>query len=406
MNSSAFVFGTDLLHEGYDTVLGALQDRAGVDDVALSATYHNARDVFPHNPQYHIYRHEGDIAWFKPDKASYKSGLIPQASADMRDGDVLSELCDHANRRSMSVTAWTIFLHNSRLATQNPDCATRNVYGDPYLTDLCPANPRVRAYCRELAADISKYPVQRLFAESLHYRPFEHGEHHERYLIDIPKEARTLLSLCFCRHCQQSANTAGVAIDELADAVRIALASLWSDADAGLAGEPLLSKNANAELDAFVKVREKVVSSLLSEVREAMRAGGPTLGFMDHGGAMSKVMHGTSADDDVLLSSRKLGIDLPSIVAECDELCILGYTDTPERLATMLKRYSDVVADKIPVTVALRPLLPDCRSAGNLRAKMATVRAAGPDRVIFYHYAMMPLPRLDWIKRALADELG
>lgn len=406
MKSSVFVFGTDLLHEGLEAVLGGLQDRAGVDDVALSVNYHHARDVFPHNPRYRIYRHEGDIAWFRPNETAYKSGLVPQVSSDMADGDMLAELCEHAHRRSMGVTAWTIFLHNSRLASRNPDCATRNVYGDPYLTDLCPANPRVRAFCRELAADISRYPVQRLFAESLHYRPLEHGEHHERYLIDIPKEARTLLSLCFCRHCRQAAIAAGVAIDELAIAVQKALAPLWNDTNALIAAEPLLSQSAKAELAAFVKVREKVVSSLVGEVRGAMRADGPTLGFMDHGGAMSKVMHGTDADEDVLLLSRKLGIDVPSVVAECDELCVLGYTDTPERLARMLKRYNEVAGPKIPITVALRPLLPDCRSEDNLQAKMTAVRAAGLDRVVFYHYAMMPLPRLDWIGRALPRKHG
>ena len=110
----------------------------------------------------------------------------------------------------MPVTAWTIFTHNSVLATAHPDCATRNVYGDPYLTDLCPANPRVRAYCRELASDIAqRYPVQRLLAESLHYRPLEHGEHHERYLIPLPPEARTLTSLCFCPHCRVAGQRAG-----------------------------------------------------------------------------------------------------------------------------------------------------------------------------------------------------
>jgi hypothetical protein len=44
MKASMFVFGTDLVHEGFDTVLGNLADRAGVQAVSLSATYHNARD--------------------------------------------------------------------------------------------------------------------------------------------------------------------------------------------------------------------------------------------------------------------------------------------------------------------------------------------------------------------------
>src|ERR1700757_2077964 len=138
LEASAFVFGTDLLGEGFDAVLGNLRERGGLDGVSLSATYHDARDVFPHNPRYHVHRHEGDVAWFAPQLRRYESGLVPRMARATDGADVLSELCTRANRRGMSVDAWTIFLHNSLLASEHPDCATRNVYGDPYLTDLCP----------------------------------------------------------------------------------------------------------------------------------------------------------------------------------------------------------------------------------------------------------------------------
>lgn len=74
MKASMFVFGTDLVHEGYDNVLGNLADRAGVQAVSVSATYHNARDVFPHNPVHRVYRHEGDISWFVPRAAPIPPG--------------------------------------------------------------------------------------------------------------------------------------------------------------------------------------------------------------------------------------------------------------------------------------------------------------------------------------------
>ena len=54
------------------------------------------------------------------------------------------------------------------------------------------------------------------------------------------------------------------------------------------------------------------------------------------------------------------------------------------------------------MSVALRPLLPDCRLEENFAAKVAVARAAGAGGIDFYHYAMMPLNRLDWIRRALA----
>lgn len=403
LKSSAFVFGTDLLGEGFGTVLDNLRERGGMDGVALSATYHDARDVFPHNPRWHVHRHEGDVAWFVPQAGRYASGLAPRMASACGGEDVLAQLCRQAERRGMAVDAWTIFLHNSQLATANPECATRNVYGDPYLSDLCPANPRVRAYSRELARDLARYPVRRLLAESLHYRPLEHGEHHERYLIHLPREARTLLSLCFCEHCRAAARRGGVAVERLAAAVREALEPVWqgrlSPSDSGA----LLGEGARADLAAFVDVRLQVVASLVAEVREAMAGSGVALSFIDHAGAMSHVMAGTSADDEVTESSRKLGVDVAAVAAVCDEVSVLGYVDTPQRLRALLDSYTRVLGEGSAYSVMLRPLVPDCSSAENLRAKLAAVATSPAASVGFYHYAMMPLNRLDWIRDAVAQ---
>jgi hypothetical protein len=400
--SSTFVFGTDLLDEGFDAVLDALQRRGQVDGIALSATYHDARDVFPHNPRRHVFRNEGDVAWFLPDRAHYASGLVPREAAAAGGADVLGELCRRAQARDMPVTAWTIFLHNSVLATAHPDCATRNVYGDPYLTDLCPANPRVRAHCRELASDIARrYPVRRLLAESLHYRPLEHGEHHERYLIPLPAEARMLMSLCFCEHCRRAGEQAGVDVGALAGAVRDALQPVWDGSITLPHERALLEGPALAALEAYVRVRTAIVAGLVGEVREAIAGSGVALAFIDHAGAMSHVMHGTGADDEVTLASRRLGIDPAAVAARSDEYAVLGYVDTPQRLQALLASYRRALGDGAALGVALRPLLPDCQHEENLAAKLAAVQAAGAQSVDFYHYAMMPMNRLDWIARAL-----
>ncbi len=398
------VFGTDLLGEGYEAVLDNVQERAGVGAVSLAATYHDARDVFPHHPKFHVYRHEGDVAWFVPEPARYASGLQPRLAAAADGADVLSQLCDRAARRGLGVDAWTIFLHNSQLATAHPDCATRNAYGDPYFSDLCPANPRVRAYCRELAGDLARYPVRRLLAESLHYRPFEHGEHHERYLIDLPPEARTLLSLCFCRHCRGAGLVAGADPDRLAAAVRQALEPLWRGEVAPGHSGALLAPAVQPELTAYIDARMEVVSSLVAEVRDALSPAGIELSFIDHAGAMSHVMLGTSADDEVTVSSRKLGIELKAVAAVSDEICALGYVDTRERLEGILASYARALGRDAALSVMLRPLAPDSYDEGNFNGKVAAVLASPARGIGFYHYAMMPLNRLDWIARALGRD--
>lgn len=402
MTASVFVFGTDLVHEGTSAVLDALQARAGATDVILSATYHDARDVFPHNPRFRVYRHEGDIAWFRAQPELYDAGFAPKLADAAEGSDVLAGLCAEAQPRGMSVSAWAIYLHNSRLATARPDCATRNVYGDPYLSDLCPANPAVRRYCRDLTRDIARYPVARLLAESLHYRTLEHGEHHERYLIDIPPWARGLMSICFCSHCRAAGDAAGVDTEALARHIRDALEPVWQGQPPGTL-PPGLEGAAAEMLERFQEVRRAVVTSLVAEVRDALAPSGIALSFIDHGGAMSHVLPGLDADADVIAAAGILGIDPKAVAAECDEYSVLGYTGTAERLAKQIGRYRETLGEGARIALALRPLAVDCRNPQNLREKVGTARAAGIERLAFYHYAMMPLSRLDWIGEALAE---
>lgn len=399
MQASAFIFGTDWLDEGGDVVLDNLQRRGGLNGVAFSANYHDARDVFAHNPKRHVFRNEGDVAWFPVEPARYPSGLVARQAQAADGADVLADVCRQAHARGMDVAAWTIFTHNSVLAEAHPDCATRNVYGDAYLTDLCPANPRVRAYCCELAADVARRPVQQVLAESLHYRPLEHGEHHERYLIPLPLDARMLLSLCFCTHCRSAATRAGVDVEGLAQAARAALQPAWD----GLVrpGQAMLDDALRAQVDAYVEVRCATVTSLVKEVRESLAASGVQLTFVDHAGTMAHVMHGLTPDDDVLAASRRLGIAPTAVAAVADRYCILGYQDSPERVAAVLARYRAVLGDGARLALALRPLLPDCSDADNLAQKIRHAQAVGVEAVDFYHYAMMPLNRLDWIRNGL-----
>ncbi len=399
MRTSAFIFGTDLIDEGAGLVLDRLQ-AAGLNSVSFSANYHDARDVFPHNPKRRVFRNEGDVQWFPVDPANHPSGLVPRQAAAAQGADVLATVCEQASARGMEVSAWTIFTHNSGLAAAHPDCATHNVYGDTYLTDLCPAHPRVRAYCIELARAVVRRPVKRLLIESLHYRPLEHGEHHERYLIPLPLEARMLMSLCFCRHCQAAATGAGVDVPALADAARRALQPVWDGQFRP--GQPLpLDGPDQAGLALYVQARRETVTRLVAEVQEAVAPSGAAITYVDHAGAMSHQMHGLGPDDDVLDASRRLAIDPAAIAGAVDELCVLGYRDTPQRLAAVLARYREAVGPKARLSVALRPLLPDCQDADNLAAKLQIAAEAGVAAVEFYHYAMMPLNRLAWISEGL-----
>jgi hypothetical protein len=89
------------------------------------------------------------------------------------------------------------------------------------------------------------------------------------------------------------------------------------------------------------------------------------------------------------------------VAAEANEFAALGYADSPDRVASILTAYRSVLGPETPLSCALRPLLPDCLNPADLAAKVAAARDAGVRRIDFYHYALAPLDRLDWIAAAL-----
>src|SRR3990172_2562407 len=100
MDTSIFAFATDLHDEGVEAVLDNVQHRAGLGGVTVAAVYHEARDVFPHNPVRKLRFLEGGVTYFRPDPARYRGLAIqPRVSALAREVDAVAELCDAAERR-------------------------------------------------------------------------------------------------------------------------------------------------------------------------------------------------------------------------------------------------------------------------------------------------------------------
>jgi hypothetical protein len=67
METSMLAFATDLHDEGLDVVLGNIQERAGLEGLTLAVAYHDARDLFPHNPAHKVRYLEGGAIFFPPD---------------------------------------------------------------------------------------------------------------------------------------------------------------------------------------------------------------------------------------------------------------------------------------------------------------------------------------------------
>ena len=400
-------FATDLRDEGVDTVLDNVRNRAGVDGLTMAVVYHDARDIFPHNPVRKVRYLEGGAVFFPPDSARYEGmRLRPRISELARAGDPLGDLCEAAGERGMRVNAWTVFLHNDRLGFAHPECATQNVFGDRYLTDLCPSNPDVRTYARTLASDIARYKVSTILAESLHFHGLGHGYHHERYFEELGTVGTYLLGLCFCDHCLDAARGRGVDAEVVHCSVRDELERRFADGGDGEDPEELTREDlepfGGEQLLGYLDTRTETVTSLVGEVATAASGGGVSLAFLDLCGAEKGFATGHPEGQAAPALGWQMGIDAAALSEVCDTVAATGYATDPGRLNLDLNVYRAVVPDPSRLGLVLRPMPPDCRSADNLAAKVALARERGLGRLDFYHYGFCRLQALDWVGRALA----
>ncbi|MEY9938128.1 hypothetical protein [Streptacidiphilus sp. MAP5-3] len=393
MESSVLAFATDLLDEGPDAFFGNLADRAGVGGVTLASVYHEARDVFPHNPRRVLRYLEPGAAYFRPDPAAWAGRrLRPTPSTALDDAGATGDGADpfalaaaETQARGMKLHAWTVFLHNDRLGFQHPDCAPENAFGDRHLTELCPANPEVREYVTTLVAEHARYGVDAIRAESLHFHGLRHGYHHERYFEHLGPVAEALLGLCFCTHCRTAAQAAGVPADSVRERVRAEIRVRLTDERA--AAEPCrLDELADGAVAAYIDASTATVTSLAREAAETAAGLGMRLTFMDGDGPGKGWLS---------------GIDLPSLAAAVPQVETLGYAPTPEQVREKVAAFALHGVKPGALAVILRPMAEDCDSAENLAAKVAILRDLGVPEVEFYHYGLMRLSSLDRIGAAL-----
>jgi hypothetical protein len=413
MKTSTFLFATDLVDEGFDTVLDRLQ-AAHLDGLSMACNYHHSRDVFPHNPVHRVRYMQGGV-FFRPEPARYRKLRIqPDVPMWVQNDDPLQKACRGAERRGLVVRAWTNNTHSTVQASAHPDCAIRNAFGDLYINSLCPANPDVRAYFGALNSDLAGYPLDALLVESACYMPFDHGYHHERCLVPINALAKFLLGLCFCEHCLAKVAAEGVDADKLrtyvASQLDRHLAGDPSDLDDGALSKQRVEKLAGGDLAGMLAARQSIVTSLVGEIKDAVAKVSrvPVLVMEWSGGLRGAGMGMPVGDTSTAAPDRAWqdGVDLPSVLAECDGMGVLGYVREPAELRRDLTAYRQAMDARSELSVAVRPMPPDSLSAKDVADKISVAGEFGAGWVEFYHYGFMRLKNLDWIGEALQSGRG
>jgi len=356
---------------------------AGCTMISLAASYHAGRFVQPGNPRRRVYFPQDGTVYYRPDPARWHGAEIQPLMADIvaTEGDMLAEMITRRDRGGLAVSAWTVCLHNTRLGTLHPAHTTRTAHGDPNLYALCPSSPAARDYVIRIVREIAEtYAPDRIEVESPDFMGFSHGFHHEKDGLPLLPEDTWLLGLCFCPHCLQAAQTAGVDAED----ARQTVATLLDQSFARELPEPQFdtqfpdAARRFPALHAYLLWRSTPVTSLIAALR-AVVPPATRLMLIDAEG---------TADG---------GIDLPAMIPHLDGIVHCAYHTPQSRLAPLFAQTRALLGPARTLIAGFQLFHPATRDRADLAARVAatTPHTNGAN---FYCLGLIPPARLDWIR--------
>ena len=383
-----FAYPWDIVDEGPMRFLDQCAD-LGVNRVHVAATYHSGKFLLPRNRRVKVYFPEPGALYFQPPEQSW-SGALEQPVSSLAGTGWLEHLAEYAVAKQISLSAWTIFFHNSTLGARYPQLTAQNVFGDHYPFALCPSHSDVQdhglALCRSLR---SLGFFSAIDLETIGYLGYVHGYHHEVTAVPLGAAEKFLLSLCFCPACRTGGEAAGIRMEPLASEVRHILLTRLEHDDAPGGPDERYEQLAALlvtcpELLAFVRFRLKTITELvgrLSAAKGTMQLAAFTSSFV---GSPSNIwMEGISP------------ADLKDLV-ECFHL--LAYAPSAVDINPDLIFFLTTLKDPDRINLTLNLGLPMTPTFDQAAAKVAYARRQGIRRFSFFNYGLLGAGRLRWIR--------
>jgi hypothetical protein len=240
----------------------------GFTGINLALNYHASRDFLLRQGPALEYLADG-FHYYKPDLSHYPSGAItPDPSDCLIDNQMLDEVLAAASTKNFEINAWAVFMHNSAIGFRYPEATVTNCLGNHFLSELCPSSPMVAGYITGLTSDLCSRGITSLAIESLHFHGAHHGEHHERFFLELGEITAFLLSLCFCASCIENFSGDGL---RLKNKVAALLQPFLDDRDPWL-DTPLTKENlaeiVGAEILDYLTSREETIAARLKSNKE------------------------------------------------------------------------------------------------------------------------------------------
>jgi hypothetical protein len=384
-----YTYAWDLAEGGVANTVGQFRE-LGLDTVTFAGSYHAGKFLRPHGKQGKVYFPQDGTVYFKADLGRY-GPIKPISNSMLAERDVLRELTQTAG---ITTNVWLVLLHNTALGSAHPSATVANALGDRYIYNLCPSAPEARAYALGLARDVTDaYPVSGLSLESPGFLPYAHGFHHE-FALNMPNRwLDSQLGLCFCNHCVAGALQAGIDAKRLkTEVARDINAYLASDLDFPpdmAEAFWLADSRTDGDLKAFLDWRCGVVTSLVAEIRSAVRKDANVAVIP----SVARPTGGAWYEGSDLLSLAKAAGILEACFYEPGALRVKAdLYDVRRRLKGQGK-----------LRGILRPAYPDFTDRGEFIAAVAALAENGVQEIAFYNWGHLRSANVAWIGEALSS---
>ncbi|MEW2176388.1 hypothetical protein AB0890_08655 [Streptomyces sp. NPDC005406] len=388
MKASVFLYPWDIVG---DPGAAARVADLGVQQVTLAAAYHSTRALTPRHPARRIVTAEYAAVLYPPDADRWAGrGLRPHPQSWVESDDAYAEAAEALAGAGLEVHSWVVLAHSSRLGAEHPETSVVNAYGDRYPWAPCIAQPAVRAYLVDLAAEAAvREGARGTELESCGWYGFAHLHAHDKIAgVGLGDAAQYLMSLCFCPDCRAGYGGQGLDADALSLAVRRALEPVWSGSGAPEAGWGGVEKLLGADLAAAtLRWRTEVARGLQESVVAAVRAAAaPRFRVLLH------------ADPAPYRTGANVGVDAEHILAVADGV-VLPCTGDDAARETVLGPFAGrggVLAANFSVVRGMGG------SPGTLERDATHAASLGANQLRLYHAGLASGPDLEAVTGALS----
>ena len=395
IKSHAFAFAYTFFREPAEKVIPELKSY-GFTGINLALNYHGSRDLLLRQGPQLEYLADG-FHYYKSDPSAYeKDSYKPALTDQLPNNELLYSVIKVAAANDFKVNAWAVYMHNSAIGMASPDAAVTNVFGNKFLSELCPINPAVRGYAKGLTKDLVSRGLNGIVAESLHFHGARHGEHHERFFIELSPVSEFLFSLCFCKSCVANYQITGNDAQPLINKITGLLNEVFQRQDPWLGkqlSKDLLADAVGPEILKYLSAREAKLASLYEEVVATAKAAGSLFKLVDQAPLLD--MNSANALDN----SWQVGIDNQLINKIVDRYEPLIYRPDSEGVSALAQNY--LKNTTTGVTAILRPTYPDSTNRENLAKKVSSLTSLGISEIDFYLLDTMRSNDLESIKSVL-----